>query len=100
MPPRFAICMALAAAARRERPSPGVLKGKRARVWRVHPAALTANPKPMLYYTIVFFIVAIIAAILGFGVIAGTAAWIAKICFFVFIVLAVVSLLFGKKPTV
>ncbi|HWB02571.1 MAG TPA: DUF1328 domain-containing protein [Verrucomicrobiales bacterium] len=54
----------------------------------------------MLYYTIVFFIVAIIAAILGFGVIAGTAAWIAKICFFVFIVLAVVSLLFGKKPTV
>jgi uncharacterized membrane protein YtjA (UPF0391 family) len=51
----------------------------------------------MLHYTIVFFIVAIIAAVLGFGVIAGTAALIAKICFFVFLILAVISLLAGKK---
>ncbi|HEX2746771.1 MAG TPA: DUF1328 family protein, partial [Verrucomicrobiales bacterium] len=28
----------------------------------------------MLHYTIVFFVIAIIAAVLGFGVIAGTAA--------------------------
>ena len=34
---------------------------------------------------------AIIAAILGFGVVAGTAAWIAKICFVVFLVLALLS---------
>ncbi len=47
----------------------------------------------MLHYAIVFFIVAIIAAILGFGVIAGTAAWIAKICFIVFLILAVLTFL-------
>jgi len=49
--------------------------------------------KVMLHYAVVFFIVAIIAAVLGFGVIAGTAAWIAKICFIVFLILAVLSLL-------
>ncbi len=54
----------------------------------------------MLHYTLVFFIVAIIAAVLGFGVIAGTAALIAKICFFVFIVLALISMLSGRKPSV
>lgn len=47
----------------------------------------------MLHYAIVFFIVAIIAAVLGFGVIAGTAAWIAKICFVVFLILAVLTFL-------
>lgn len=47
----------------------------------------------MLYYSLVFLIVAIIAGVLGFGVIAGTAAWIAKICFVVFLVLALLSFL-------
>jgi len=47
----------------------------------------------MLHYAIVFLVVAIIAAVLGFGVIAGTAAWIAKILFVVFLILAVVSFL-------
>ena len=45
----------------------------------------------MLHYAIVFLIVAIIAAVLGFGVIAGTAAWIAKILFIVFLILAVIA---------
>ena len=35
----------------------------------------------MLHYSIVFFIIAIIAAVLGFGGIAGSAAGIAKILF-------------------
>lgn len=47
----------------------------------------------MLHYALVFLIVAIIAAALGFGVIAGTAAWIAKICFVVFLILAIVTFL-------
>jgi len=47
----------------------------------------------MLHYAVVFFIVAIIAAVLGFGVIAGTAAMIAKFLFIVFLILAVLSLL-------
>ena len=45
----------------------------------------------MLHYAIVFLVVAIIAAVLGFGVIAGTAAWIAKILFVVFLILAVIA---------
>jgi uncharacterized membrane protein YtjA (UPF0391 family) len=53
----------------------------------------------MLHYSIIFLVVAIIAAVLGFGVIAGTAALIAKICFFVFLVLAIVSLITGRKPS-
>ena len=46
----------------------------------------------MLYYALVFLIVAIIAGLLGFGVIAFASAEIAKICFFVFLVLFLVSL--------
>ncbi|MFV1885309.1 MAG: DUF1328 domain-containing protein [Balneola sp.] len=52
----------------------------------------------MLRWSIIFFVVALIAAILGFGGIAGTAVGIAKIFFFVFLVLFVVSLIMGKKP--
>lgn len=50
----------------------------------------------MLGWAITFLVVALIAAVLGFGVIAGTAAWIAKLLFFVFLVLFVVSLVFGN----
>lgn len=49
----------------------------------------------MLYYAAVFFVVALIAALFGFGGIAAGAVEIAKILFFVFLVLFVVSLLFG-----
>ncbi|MCE9611528.1 MAG: DUF1328 domain-containing protein [Chthoniobacter sp.] len=47
----------------------------------------------MLHYALVFLVIALIAAVLGFGVIAGTAAWIAKICFIVFLILAILSFL-------
>jgi len=52
----------------------------------------------VLYYAAVFLIIAVVAAILGFGGIAGTADGIAKILFLVFLVLFLVSLLFGRKP--
>ncbi len=51
----------------------------------------------MLSWAITFLIVALLAGILGFGFIAGTAAWIAKVCFLVFMVLFVVSLLRGRR---
>ena len=54
----------------------------------------------MLYYALVFLIVAIVAGILGFGTLEGLAADIAKICVLVFLVLAVISLLFGRRPKV
>jgi uncharacterized membrane protein YtjA (UPF0391 family) len=47
----------------------------------------------MLYYALVFFIIAVIAGLLGFGVIASAAAGIAKILFFVFLVLFIVTLI-------
>ncbi|HTW93589.1 MAG TPA: DUF1328 domain-containing protein [Tepidisphaeraceae bacterium] len=49
----------------------------------------------MLYWALVFFIVAIVAAAFGFGGIAAGAVGIAKILFFVFLILFLVSLLFG-----
>lgn len=51
----------------------------------------------MLSWAIGFFILAVIAAVLGFGVIAGTAAMIAKVLFVIFLILFVVSLLRGRK---
>jgi uncharacterized membrane protein YtjA (UPF0391 family) len=50
----------------------------------------------MLYYALVFLLVSVIAAALGFGGIAGTAAEFARILFVVFLVLFVVSLVAGR----
>lgn len=47
----------------------------------------------MLHWALIFFVVAIVAAFLGFGGIAGTAIGIAKILFFVFLVAATVALI-------
>jgi uncharacterized membrane protein YtjA (UPF0391 family) len=49
----------------------------------------------MLHYAVVFFVIALIAALFGFGGIAAGAVEIAKILFFVFVILAVASFLFG-----
>jgi uncharacterized membrane protein YtjA (UPF0391 family) len=49
----------------------------------------------MLHYAVVFFVIALIAALFGFGGIAASAAGIGKILFIVFAVLAVASFLFG-----
>ena len=46
----------------------------------------------MLYYALVFFVVALVAGLLGFGAIAFAAAGIARILFFIFLVLFLFSL--------
>jgi uncharacterized membrane protein YtjA (UPF0391 family) len=51
----------------------------------------------MLRWTITFIILAIIAAAFGFGGIAAGAASIAKVLFFIFLILFVVSLIRGNK---
>jgi uncharacterized membrane protein YtjA (UPF0391 family) len=51
----------------------------------------------MLHYAIVFFVIALIAALFGFGGIAAGAAGIAKILFVVFLICAVVALLVGPR---
>ena len=53
----------------------------------------------MLSWALTFLIIALIAGVLGFGVIMGTAAYIAKILFFVFLVLFVVGLVMGRRGT-
>lgn len=50
----------------------------------------------MLSWALTFFIVAIIAAVLGFTTIAGAAAGIAKVLFFIFLILTLVALVAGS----
>lgn len=50
----------------------------------------------MLRYALSFFIIAIVAAALGFGGIAAGAAAIAQVMFYIFAVLFIVTLLFGS----
>ncbi len=56
----------------------------------------------MLYWSVVFLIIALIAALFGFTGVYVAAAGIAKILFFVFLVLFVLSLLTGRmrRPVV
>jgi uncharacterized membrane protein YtjA (UPF0391 family) len=54
----------------------------------------------MLSWALTFLVIALIAGVLGFGVVAGTAATIAKILFFVFLVLFVIGLLMGRRGPV
>jgi uncharacterized membrane protein YtjA (UPF0391 family) len=49
----------------------------------------------MLWWALLFFIVAIIAAIFGFGGIAAGAMSVAKILFWIFVILFIISLLWG-----
>ena len=51
----------------------------------------------MLYWAVVFFIISIIAAVFGFTGIAVATAGIAKILFFIFLVLFILTLIFGMR---
>lgn len=52
----------------------------------------------MLSWSLTFLIIALIAAVLGFSVVAGTAAWIAKVLFVLFLILFLVSLVSRSTP--
>ena len=54
----------------------------------------------MLRWALIFLVVAIIAAVFGFGGIAGEAAWIGKVLLVVFLILAGVSMIMGRKSPV
>jgi len=49
----------------------------------------------LFYWAIAFLVIAIVAALLGFGGVAGTAMGGAQILFWVAIVLAVIAFVFG-----
>jgi len=56
----------------------------------------------MLYWVIVFFIMAVLASVLGFGGLAGTFGQIAQFLALLFVILFVVSLVYsllsGRRP--
>jgi uncharacterized membrane protein YtjA (UPF0391 family) len=57
----------------------------------------------MLSLAVTFLVIAIIAALFGFGGIAGTSLYAAQVLFFVFLVLFVIALVFGgirRTPTI
>lgn len=54
----------------------------------------------MLGRAVVFFILAIVAAILGFGGIAGIAATIGKVLLIVFLIAFVIALIAGRRRPV
>jgi uncharacterized membrane protein YtjA (UPF0391 family) len=49
----------------------------------------------MLSWAVTFLVIALIAALFGFGGIASTAVGIAKLLFFIFLAIFVVSLIMG-----
>lgn len=51
----------------------------------------------MLGWALTFLVIALIAAALGFGGVAGAATGIAKILFFVFLVAFAISLIAGRR---
>jgi uncharacterized membrane protein YtjA (UPF0391 family) len=56
---------------------------------------LTKKAEVMLSWALTFLVIAIIAAVFGFGGIASTAAGIAQILFVIFLALFLVSLIVG-----
>jgi uncharacterized membrane protein YtjA (UPF0391 family) len=50
----------------------------------------------MLHYAVVFFVIALIAALFGFTGLAAGAAGIAKVLFIVFLVIAIATFIFGR----
>lgn len=49
----------------------------------------------MLYWAVVFFVVALVAGVLGFGGVYAAAAGIAKVLFVIFLVLFIASFVLG-----
>jgi len=60
--------------------------------WFLADNRINSEEGIMLYWTIVFLVIALIAGVLGFTGVAVAAAGIAKLLFFVFLVLFVISL--------
>lgn len=49
----------------------------------------------MLHYAVVFLVVALIAALFGFGGIAAGAVGIAKVLFYIFVAMALITFVLG-----
>ena len=54
----------------------------------------------MLKYSLIFLVVAILAGVFGFSGAEGVFYLIAKVLFFVFVVMFIVSLFFGRRKPI
>ena len=54
----------------------------------------------MLRWAIIFLIIALVAGFFGLGGVEGTALYIARILFFVFLVLFIVTLVTGRRTPI
>jgi uncharacterized membrane protein YtjA (UPF0391 family) len=54
----------------------------------------------MLRWAIIFFVIAIVAGIFGFWGLENTSAWIAKLLFVGFLIVAVISLIAGRRTPI
>lgn len=62
------------------------------------PVARSLQIQVMLHYAIIFFVIALIAAVLGFGGVTGVAMEVGRILCILFVILAVISLFRGRTP--
>ena len=75
--------------------SPASLPPSPRGAWPPRYHIATLEIATVLHYAVIFFVIALIAAVFGFGGIASSAVGIAQILFLIFLVLAVVSFLVG-----
>lgn len=52
----------------------------------------------MLRWSLAFLLIALIAGFLGFFGVEGLAMWFARVLFGIFLILFVISLIFGRAP--
>jgi uncharacterized membrane protein YtjA (UPF0391 family) len=76
-----------------------LLQAVRAGAQRHQHRVRAPKESAMLHYAIVFLVIALIAALFGFGGIAAGAVSIAKILFFIFVIMAIVAFVMsiGRK---
>jgi uncharacterized membrane protein YtjA (UPF0391 family) len=88
-------CEFLASAGRNHRSALEIVSASEARQPRRSQTVIETEVLTMLSWVVTFLVIALIAGILGFGGIAGASIEIAKIIFFIAIVLFLVSAVVG-----
>ena len=78
-------------------PDGAILQGGYSEFWikNVPARSFEVRRQQMLYWAVMFLIIALIAAILGFAGVATAAAGIAKILFYIFLIIFLVTLIMG-----
>jgi uncharacterized membrane protein YtjA (UPF0391 family) len=52
----------------------------------------------MLRWALICLLIALVAGVLGFGALEGTAMWMAKVLFIVFLILFIIGFVMGRRP--